>query len=417
MTRLELPERPRILVVALRRLGDVLFATPLIAAIRQAWPQAAIDALVFDDTAGILAGNPDLDAVMVMPAKPTLSQGFALALRLARRYDLAVSTQSGDRPTAFALIAGRQHVGPVDRGRRGALRRLALTRSVAPQPGLHRLDEMHRIADALGIARVGHLVCPRVSAPCERRTNAFDDGGRSPSLLAGEGRGEGLLHPLPQEKREPNRRQCEARNAAAPGSPYAVVHAAPKFVYKRWTPQGWRAVAAGLAERGLTVIASGGGDGEERAFLDEVWDGKDVTRLDGQLTWPQIAALLAGAEVYVGPDTSVTHVAAASGCPTVALYGPTDPRLWGPVPAGGLDPMWEAAGTIQRRGNVWLVQNPLPCLPCQNEGCERHLLSHSRCLDELSPEPVLRAVGAALASRHAPAQPALMEEARIGSAH
>ena len=47
--------------------------------------------------------------------------------------------------------------------------------------------------------------------------------------------------------------------------------------------------------------------------------------------------------------------------------------------------MWEAAGTIQRRGNVWLVQNPLPCLPCQNEGCERHLTSFSRCLDELTP--------------------------------
>jgi len=44
------------------------------------------------------------------------------------------------------------------------------------------------------------------------------------------------------------------------------------------------------------------------------------------------------------------------------LYGPTDPRLWGPWPSGGLDPQWAAAGTIQNRGNVWLVQNPLPCL-------------------------------------------------------
>jgi heptosyltransferase-3 len=63
--------------------------------------------------------------------------------------------------------------------------------------------------------------------------------------------------------------------------------------------------------------------------------------------------------------------------------------------------MWAAApaaGTIQRRGNVWLVQNPLPCLPCQNEGCERHILSFSRCLDELPPAQVLRAVDAALAS-------------------
>ena len=41
-----------------------------------------------------------------------------------------------------------------------------------------------------------------------------------------------------------------------------------------------------------------------------------------------------------------------------ALFGPTDPRLWGPWPSGGLNEPWAASGTIQRRGNVWLVQNP-----------------------------------------------------------
>src|SRR5262249_56215915 len=105
--------------------------------------------------------------------------------------------------------------------------------------------------------------------------------------------------------------------------------------------------------------------------------------------------------VFIGPDTSVTHLAAASGCPTVALFGPTDPRLWGPWPAAGLAQPWVAAGTIQRRGNVWLVQNPLPCLPCQEEGCERRLDSHSRCLDELSAVQVLVAVDRALAMRPA----------------
>jgi heptosyltransferase-3 len=366
MTPLALPAHPRILVVALRRLGDVLFATPLIAAIRAAWPQATIDALVFDDTAGILDGNPDLDGIVAMPVRRTALQGLALALKLARRYDLAVSTQSGDRPTAFALIAGRRHVGPVDRGSRGALRKLALTRSVVAEPGRHRLEEMHGIADALGIPRVGHLVCPRGDPERGRPARSLsEDSGRDPR---------------------------------APKVPYAVIHAAPKFVYKRWTRDGWRALAEGLAGRGLKIVATGGPATDERALLDDVWDGSDVTRLDGRLSWPQTATLLAGARLYVGPDTSVTHLAAASGCPTVALFGPTDPRLWGPVPADGLDPMWEARGTIQQRGNVWLVQNPQPCQPCHNEGCDRHLLSRSRCLDELTPAQVLRAVDAALAS-------------------
>jgi heptosyltransferase III len=346
---LALPPRPRILVVALRRLGDVLFTTPLIASLRRAWPAARIDALVFADTVGMLAGNPDLDRVVAMPLERGMAASVALALRLFKRYDLAVSTQSGDRPTSFALLAGRRHVGPIDAGRRGELRRRALTRAVPNRPGLHRLEEMLRLADAVGVARVPRLVCPQGAAPR--------------SVAAGD---------------------------------YAVIHAAPNFTYKRWTREGWRAIATNLAARGLAVIATGGPSPAERAFLDDVWDGTTVRRVDGALTWPELAALLGQAQIYVGPDTSMTHLAAASGCATVALYGPTDPRLWGPVPAAGLELMWEAAGTVQRRGNVWLVQNPLPCLPCQNEGCERHLTSFSRCLDELAPAQVLRAVDEAL---------------------
>jgi heptosyltransferase III len=362
MKPIDLPPRPRILVVTLRRLGDVLFSTPLIASLRRAFPQAVINVLVFEDTAGILAGNPNIDQILTMPPRPSFWQGLALVLRIAKRYHLAVSTQSGDRPTAFALIAGRRHVAPIDNGARGALRRLALSRSVAPQPGLHRLEDMLRLADALGVARVGHLVCPG-----------------------------GALRPGSALDAAPDRNDQQ---------PYAVIHAAPMFTYKRWTLDGWRALAAGIRARGLKIVATGGPATSERTYLNEVWDDlPDVLRRDGQLSWPELAALLARARLFVGPDTSVTHLAAATGCPTVALFGPTDPRLWGPVPAEGLDPMWAAFGTIQRCKNVWLVQNPLPCLPCQNEGCERHILSFSKCLDELTSAQVLHAVDAALASR------------------
>jgi heptosyltransferase-3 len=366
MKPLGLPTRPRILVVTLRRLGDVLFATPLIASLRRTFPQAAIDVLVFEDTAGILAGNPDIDRIVTMPLRPSIWRGLALALRLAKRYHLAISTQSGDRPTVFALIAGRRHVGPIDDGARGVVRRLALSRSVPLQPGLHRLEEMLRLADAVGVQRVAHLVCP---------------GG---ALLPG---------PALNALLDRNDQQT-----------YAVIHAAPMFIYKRWTLDGWRALAAGVRARGLKVVATGGPGATERTYLDELWgDLPDVIRCDGQLSWPELAALLAHARLFVGPDTSVTHLAAATGCPTVALFGPTDPRLWGPVPAEGLNPIWAASGTVQRRKNVWLVQNPLPCLPCQNEGCERHISSFSRCLDELAPAQVLHAVDDALTSRSAAA--------------
>jgi heptosyltransferase III len=347
--RIVLPERPRILVIALRRIGDVLLTTPLIRSLRRAWPAAVIDALVFADTAGIIDGNPDLNGVVVMPPRPGVVQSLALAAQLWRAYDLVVSTQTGDRPSFFAWVAGKLRAGPAQAEFGGHLKRVLLHRSAAQVEGVHRVEQILRLADALGIARVPELVCPRAADADER-----------------------------------------------PAGAYAVIHAAPMFRYKRWTESGWRELAGALAARGLNVIATGGPAEAERRYLDAVWNGASVTRRDGQLAWPQLAGLLSQAHVYIGPDTSVTHLAAASGCPTVALYGPTDPRLWGPWPVGGLETPWAATGAVQRRGNVWLVQNALPCTPCQLEGCERRLDSYSACLDELSPHQVIAAVDRAL---------------------
>jgi heptosyltransferase III len=354
MSPIQLPERPRVLVVAMRRLGDVLLTTPLIRSIKRAFPQATIEAMVFAGTEGILAGNPDLAGVLTIPQRPHPGETLALLRRVAKRYDLALSTQTGDRPTFFAAIAGRQSAGPVEAsGLAAAVKRFALSRSYTRESGKHRVLEILQLADLLGIPAQTEIVCP---------------GGA-------------------------------ARPALAPPGPYAVVHAAPMFTYKRWTRDGWRKLAAALRERGLVTVVTGAPS--DRPYLDDVWRDSDVVRLDGKLGWPELSALIGAARAYVGPDTAITHLAAASGVPSVALYGPTDPRLWGPWPRGGLDRPWVAAGTIQQRGNVWLVQNPLPCLPCQLEGCERRLDSFSQCLDELPVSQVVSAVDQALAVRQA----------------
>src|SRR5262249_47901906 len=106
MTTLELPERPRILVITLRRLGDVLLTTPLIRTIRRGFPQATLDLLVFRDTAEILKGNPDVDNVVSMPARPSAWETLSLVRSLWRQYDLAVSTQAGGRPPLFSPGGG-----------------------------------------------------------------------------------------------------------------------------------------------------------------------------------------------------------------------------------------------------------------------------------------------------------------------
>jgi lipopolysaccharide heptosyltransferase III len=341
----------RILVISLRRIGDLLLTTPLIRSLRRAWPESGIDVLVFANTAGILAGNPDINRVITMPQRPTMAESARLLAHLWRRYDIAVSTQSGDRPTMFAFAAAWLRAGVItddDPLLARTLKRFALHRSVPAAEKLHRVEQMLRLADALEILRVAELVCP-ASAP--------------------------------------------SSHAAVSGN-FALIHAAPMFAYKEWTHDGWRAVAAGLAERGFSVVAIGGPGEAERRYLEEVWRGAVAIH---QIEWPEMMNLLARARVYIGPDTSVTHLAAAAGCRTVALFGPTDPRVWGPWPVGGLATPWAASSTIQNRGNVWIVQKPLPCVPCTFEGCERNIRSRSACLDELTPERVLTAIDQALA--------------------
>jgi heptosyltransferase-3 len=348
---LVLPARSRILVVSLRRIGDALLATPLIRSLRRAWPDAKIDVLTYPGPAGIIEGNPDINRVIVAPMRPTIAETAVLVSRLFKRYHLAVSTQPGDRPTFFAVLAGRTHAGltEAEGPRLGYLiKHSVLHRSAPALADLHRVEQMLRLTDALGIPRVAELVGP-AAAPLKN----------------------------------------------VPAGPYAVIHAAPMFRYKQWTPAGWRALAAGLRQRGLEIVAVSGPDAAERRYLDEVW--QDTVTVH-QFSWPQNVALLSRARLYVGTDTSITHLAAAAGCPTLALFGPMDPRVWGPWPVGGLDAPWQASGTIQKRGNVWVVQNPLPCLPCTFEGCERHIESGSVCLEELTAEQVLAAADQALAT-------------------
>jgi heptosyltransferase-3 len=355
-----LPERAKILVITLRRLGDVLLTTPLLRTLRRGRPGATLDVLLFAGSERILKGNPDIDNMLTMPERPSFGQTVDLLRRLWRRYDLAISTQTGDRPTFFALAAGRRRVGLIPRTGGGLWwKKRAYDRPVVSGRDTHRVVELLRLASALGLPLYPDIVCPAGSSA----------------------------------------------EAVAPRRPYAVLHANPFDPYKRWSVAGWRDLARGLAERGLAVVATEGRDPAERAYVDGIWEATDlpVIRENGQLDWRGMTALLQGAAVYIGPDTSVTHLAAGSGCSTVAIYGPTTPLLMGPWPVGGLTDQWAHAGTIQHRGNVWVVQNPLPCLPCNKFGCEGHRDSHSQCLDELSARQVLIAVDQALAARKASA--------------
>ncbi|MEJ0045617.1 MAG: glycosyltransferase family 9 protein [Rhodospirillales bacterium] len=98
------------------------------------------------------------------------------------------------------------------------------------------------------------------------------------------------------------------------------------------------------------------------------------------------------AKLFVGPDTSASHIAAATGTPTVALFGPSNPVRWGPWPKGWSEPdsPWKLAGS-GRHGNVYLLQGTGACVPCKLEGCEAHIHSWSDCLLMLDANRVIDA--------------------------
>jgi len=139
----------------------------------------------------------------------------------------------------------------------------------------------------------------------------------------------------------------------------------------------------------------------------------------GALDLGQMVTLLRGATLYIGPDTSITHLAAACETPLVALYGPVDPRIFGPWPQGhpavqpyvrrALRQVLRAPGASgEGPARVVLLQGDPSCVPCNLAGCDRHNESRSECLETMRPERVLAEARALLRGEALPPQPAVV---------
>lgn len=351
----------RVLVVCTRLIGDVLLSTPLVRSLKQAWPMAQVDVLVFEGTDGVLAGNPDIHRILTTPRREPLRDKIAYLRPLWRTYDVAVAVTPSDRARLYGWAAARRRVGLVAPSAKDWAKRWLLhVREPFDNVHTHTVTMGLQLARAMKVTPAYAVVPPTV--------------------------GEAGVVQL--------RERLAQAGRALPTDRFAVVHVAPRFTYKRWHIEGWRALIRWLHQQGLAIVLTGGPDAEERAYVDAILAGVEVPVVDlvGALKIPETADVITRAALFVGPDTMATHMAAATGVPVVALFGPSNPVKWAPWPARWeqLDSPWKMRGN-QHQGNVYLIQGAGPCVPCAEEGCERHRRSFSRCLDELPASVVINA--------------------------
>jgi heptosyltransferase-3 len=356
-----------LLVIATRQIGDVLLATPLIRSLRRGYPLARLDVLVYDNTGGMLMGNPDIDRLLTVAEHPNITQYRLLVKQIFRRYDLAISTLAGDRPHLYALLAAPRRVGlvPPAGDHSGWWKRLLLSAYTEPDTlSTHTVVQNLRLADLLDLPH-----CYEVVPPSGAEVAGID-----------------ALIPFGWHE-----------------EPFAVLHVSPMWRYKQWTVAGWQAVIGHLVRRGLRVILTGSSRPEELAYLDAVLldAPAGVYNLAGRLSLAQLVLPLAQARLYIGPDTAVTHLAAALGVPTLALFGPSNPVKWGPWPRGFAESRspYVNKNPQQWVRNVLLLQGLGECVPCHEEGCERHKNSLSACLQDLPASRVITVVETLLAGK------------------
>jgi len=162
--------------------------------------------------------------------------------------------------------------------------------------------------------------------------------------------------------------------AIAPGSVWPT---------KRWPQESFVNLCKLLSEQEKIAFLIGGSDDQRLCFDIAAAVATNVFNLAGQLTWRQSAELLKRCSVVVTNDSAPTHLAAAVGTPTVAIFGPT-------VTGFGFYPL---------RLNSLVVEMNLPCRPCGIHGSKKCPIATHECMVGISVTEVMKAVDKVVTTR------------------
>ncbi len=356
----ERPSRERILVIRPDHLGDLLFATPALARLRQLHPEAHIAALVGPWGQAVLATNPDVEVVLTCPfpgftrrPKSSAWEPYRILVEHAARlralgFDRAIILRFdhwwGAWLAAWAGIPARSgydlpEVQPF------------LTQAHAYRPGRHEVVQNLTLVD--------------------------------PSLTAITPQAWPLrFFPTAEDERWADELVC---SIGAHGSRLIVIHPGSGAPVKAWRIQAWARVADALATHHPACILLTGGPGE-RELTEAVANimRQPAVLLAGKTTLGQLAALLRRCALALGPDSGPLHLAVAMGTPTVHLFGPVDARLFGP---------W---GDPQRHR---VLISDWACIPCNRLDYPAAAQSEHGCVRDIAEEAVLEAAVELLAGQ------------------
>jgi len=295
----------KILIMQACCLGQVMLATPLLAALSEGFPEARIDWAVSDWALPAIGVNPRLTRIIRTGAGTLDSSSReeirALSDRLrGEGYDTCfVLSRSANAKLAATQAGIPRVIGPDGRRTKGtvverlrARRFLALAAEVGVDQAIIDGVEMEFEPSDVDRAKVAR-----------RLVEEYDWLGDTPLVV---------LHP-------------------GGGDNPSLVN-----LDKRWPAHRFARLANHLTRtRGARVVVIG--TAEERAVAEQLTGMMSfpAANLTGQLGLGELGALCELADLYVGNDVGSTYVAAATGCPTLAVYGPTDPAVYGPYMING----------------------------------------------------------------------------------
>jgi lipopolysaccharide heptosyltransferase II len=351
----------RILLVRLRPLGDVVFTTPLVSALRRHYPDAHLTYLVEPDAAPVVAGNPHLDEVILVPRRRGLSRlrdDVVIAGHLTRgRFDLAIDLHGGPR-SAWLTWASR------------ARRRIGYTITGRSWMYTEAIPRSRQLTPRHSVLNQWDLVAPLGIPPL--------DPARDPVQMS-------------HDRQADSRVQSYlARSGVLPENPLVVIHASASTRFKRWPEESFVELVAALVRQDgsrRVFLTSGPSDAHAaqrivRAARTQLGTRASAILESQSLELPELHALIARAALFVGGDSGPLHIAAATPVPIVELLGPTlaeRSRPW-------RDPRWFAEV---------VEPGPLPCRPCHQRTC---IPGDFRCLTSIGPERVIAAAERALRS-------------------